>query len=473
MAQRLTNMLKCVNYSVIINDMDSLLSNPEFLKSVIETMSDGLMVIDKDSTILFFNRAAEEITGYRREDIIGKQCAMIDNDACSYKKQVGDHKKCTLFESGAMSGTRCHLRAKDGREIHLLKNAVLLKNSDGDVIGAVEVMTNVTSLDMKDLEIERLKDELKQEYGFMGLLGTSPSMQRLYEQIQNASLSEAPVLVSGESGTGKELVAEAIHKLSRRSKGPFVKVNCAALNESLLESELFGHVRGAFTGAIKDRPGRFEVAHSGSIFLDEIGDMPPAMQVKLLRVIQEKEIEKVGDHRTVTVNVRLITATNQDLSGLMESGGFREDLFYRINVIPIQTPPLRERPEDLPVLVSHFLERINMVNRKRIQHLSPAAMEAFESFRWPGNVRQLINALEYAAITCKGDTIDLPHLPEYLLKSKPAFEPVMPAKHYRDKDWIILALRKFSGNRTLAARHLGISRVTLWKIIKELKIQSV
>jgi PAS domain S-box-containing protein len=473
MAKRLTNVLKFVNYSVIINDMDSLLSNPEFLKSVIETMSDGLMVIDKDSTILFFNRAAEEITGYRREDIIGKQCAMIDNDACSYKKQVGDHKKCTLFESGAMSGTRCHLRAKDGREIHLLKNAVLLKNSAGDVIGAVEVMTNVTSLDMKDLEIERLKDELKQEYGFMGLLGTSPSMQRLYEQIQNASLSEAPVLVSGESGTGKELVAEAIHKLSRRSKGPFVKVNCAALNESLLESELFGHVRGAFTGAIKDRPGRFEVAHSGSIFLDEIGDMPPAMQVKLLRVIQEKELEKVGDNRTVTVNVRLITATNQDLSGLMESGGFREDLFYRINVIPIQTPPLRERPEDLPVLVSHFLERINIVNRKHIQHLSPAAMEAFESFRWPGNVRQLINALEYAAITCKGDTIDLAHLPEYLLKSKPAFEPVMPAKHYRDKDRIILALRKFNGNRTLAAQHLSISRVTLWKIIKELKIESV
>ncbi len=466
-------MLIFVNYSFPINDMETLLTNPEFLKSVLETMSDGLMVIDKKSTIRFFNRAAEEITGYRREDVIGQQCAMIDGNACSYLKDSDNLKKCMLFETGSMTGARCHLRAKDGREIHLLKNAVLLKNSDGDVIGAVEVMTNVTSLDMKDLEIERLKDELKQGYGFMGLLGTSPSMQRLYEQIQNAASSEAPVLVSGESGTGKELVAEAIHKLSRRNKGPFIKVNCAALNEFLLESELFGHVRGAFTGAIKDRPGRFEVAHSGSIFLDEIGDMPPAMQVKLLRVIQEKELEKVGDHRTVTVNVRLITATNQDLSSLMESGGFREDLFYRINVIPIQTPPLRERPEDLPVLVSHFLERINLVNRKRIQHLSPAAMEAFESFRWPGNVRQLINALEYAAITCKSDTIDLADLPEYLLKSEPAFAPVMPVKHYRDKDRIILALRKFNGNRTMAARHLGVSRVTLWKLIKELKIESV
>jgi len=466
-------MLTFVNCSFFINDMEPLLTNSEFLKSVLQTMSDGLMVIDKNSTILFFNRAAEEITGYRHEDVIGKQCTMIDGNSCSYMKNSVSQKKCMLFEKGSMTGTRCHLRAKDGKEIHLLKSAVVLKNTDGDVIGAVEVMTNVTSLDMKDLEIERLTHELKQEYGFMGLLGTSPSMQLLYDQIHNASSSEAPVLISGESGTGKELVAEAIHKLSRRNKGPFIKVNCAALNESLLESELFGHVRGAFTGAIKDRPGRFEVAHSGSIFLDEIADMPPAMQVKLLRVTQEKELEKVGDHRTVTVNVRLITATNQELSVLMETGGFREDLFYRINVIPIQTPPLRERPEDLPVLISHFLQRINMVNRKRIENLSPAAMEAFESFRWPGNVRQVINALEYAAITCKGDSIELADLPEYLLKRGSASEPFLPAKHNRDKERIILALRKFNGNRTMAARHLGISRVTLWKIIKELKIETL
>ena len=466
-------MLNFVNFSVIINDMDSLLSNPEFLKSVIETMSDGLMVIDKNSTILLFNRAAEEITGYRREDIIGKQCSMIDDNSCSYKKQVGENKKCTLFESGTMSGTRCHLRGRDGREVHLLKNAVLLRSSLGEVIGAVEVMTNVTSLDMKDLEIEKLKNALKQEYGFMGLLGTSPPMQLLYEQIQNAASSEAPVLISGESGTGKELVAQAIHKLSRRSKGPFIKVNCAALNEFLLESELFGHVRGAFTGAIKDRKGRFEVAQSGSIFLDEIGDMPPSMQVKLLRVIQEKELEKVGDHRTVTVNVRLITATNHDLAQLMDSGSFREDLFYRINVIPIRTPALRERTEDLPVLVSNLLERIGMVNRKRIERLSPAAMEAIESYEWPGNVRQLINALEYAAITCKGDTINPSDLPEYLFKRVPSPRNAMQTKHHRDRDYVIAALGKFSGNRTLAARHLGVSRVTLWKIIKELNIENV
>jgi len=458
----------------LIDNMEALLSNPEFLKSVLETMSDGLMVIDKDSTVRFFNRAAEEITGYRRKDIIGHKCALIDGNVCSYLKESGGIRKCTLFETGSMTGARCHLRAKDGREIHLLKSAVLLKNSAGEVIGAVEVMTNVTSLDMKDLEIERLKSELKNEYGFMGLLGSSPSMQRLFEQIQNAAGSEAPVLISGESGTGKELIAEAIHKLSRRSKGPFVKVNCAALNEFLLESELFGHVRGAFTGAIKDRRGRFEVANNGSIFLDEIGDMPASMQVKLLRVIQEKELEKVGDHHTVSVNVRLITATNHDLPALMESGGFREDLFYRINVIPIQTPPLRERPEDLPALVSHLLERINLVNRRRIHSVSPAAMEAIETYHWPGNVRQLINALEYAAITSRGDIIALADLPEYLLKKgNPEFVRALPVKQHLGRERIIAALSKFNGNRSLASRHLGISRVTLWKIIKELKIEDV
>ncbi len=467
-------MLIFVNLVSLVNNMETLLTNPDFLKSVLETMSDGLMVIDKDSTIRFFNRAAEEITGYRRKDVIGQKCAMIDGNVCSYLRESGNKRRCTLFEKGSMTGARCHLRARDGREIHLLKNAVLLKNSAGEVIGAVEVMTNVTSLDMKDLEIEKLKSELKNEYGFMGLLGTSPPMQKLFEQIQNAAASEAPVLISGESGTGKELIAEAIHKLSRRSKGPCVKVNCAALNEFLLESELFGHVRGAFTGAIKDRRGRFEVANSGSIFLDEIGDMPASMQVKLLRVIQEKELEKVGDHRTVSVNVRLITATNHDLSGLMESGAFREDLFYRINVIPIQTPPLRERSEDLPVLVSHLLERINLVNRKRIENVSPSAMKAFEAYHWPGNVRQLINALEYAAITCKGDTIGLQDLPEYLLsKGRTDNAGPIPLKQHRDKDRIIAVLAKHNGNRSLAARHLGVSRVTLWKMIKELKIDGI
>jgi PAS domain S-box-containing protein len=450
--------------------METLIENKNFLRSIIETMSDGLMVVDKDGNILFFNRAAEEITGYKSEEIIGRQCTMLDTDTCVVITAAGKEKKCSLFESGSVTKKRCRIKTKDGRAVHLLKNAVVLKNNEGEMIGAVEVMTDITFLYMKELEVEELRQELLHEYGFMGLLGASPVMQKLYEQIQNAAISEAPVIICGESGTGKELVAEAIHKLSRRSKGPFVKVNCAALNEFLLESELFGHVKGAFTGAVRDREGRFEAASGGSIFLDEIGDMSNTMQVKLLRVLQEKEIERVGDHRSIRVNVKVITATNKNLCNLIESGQFREDLFYRINVIPIHTPALRERKEDIPILVSHFLKRIARVNHKHILRISPSAMEAIEAYQWPGNVRQLINALEYATITCKNDTIEIPDLPEYIFHDI-SEKADSRTNNFKSREHILFALRKFNWNRTLTAKHFGISRVTLWKLMKEYDIK--
>lgn len=450
--------------------METLLKNTNFLRSIIETMSEGLMVVDKDGNILFFNRAAEEITGHRSEEVIGRQCTMLDTDTCVIITEKGKEKKCSLFELGRVANKKCRIKTKDGRAVHLLKNAVVLKNDEGEMIGAVEVMTDVTSLYVKELEVEELKHELMNEYGFMGILGASPIMQKLYEQIQNAAMSEAPVIICGESGTGKELVAEAIHKLSRRSKGPLVKVNCAALNEFLLESELFGHVKGAFTGAVRDRQGRLEAASGGSIFLDEIGDMSNAMQVKLLRALQEKEIERVGDHRPIHVNARLITATNKNLCSLIESGQFREDFFYRINVIPIHTPALRERKEDIPILVSHFLKRISRVNHKNILRISPSAMEAIEAYQWPGNVRQLINALEYATITCKNDTIEIPDLPEYIFHDI-SEKADSRANNSKSREHIVFALKKFNWNRTFTAKHLGISRVTLWKLMKEYDIK--
>lgn len=463
----LTDVLISLINTLTVNNMNELLNNSAFLNSIIETMTDGLMVIDRDSTILFFNRAAENITGFRREDVIGQKCAMIDGNACSKKIDVNGQKKCTLFESGSMTKMRCQLQASDGREIHLLKNAVLLKNGEGEVIGAVEVMTDVTSLYMKDREIEQLKHELLQEYGFMGLVGTSPSMQKVYEQIRNAAASEAPIVITGESGTGKELVARAIHRLSRREKGPFIGINCAALNEFLLESELFGHVKGAFTGAMRDRQGRFEAAQNGTLFLDEVGDMPPAMQVKLLRVLQEKEIERVGDQRPIKVNVRLMSATNRSLEGLANAGKFREDLFYRISVIPIHVPPLRERIDDIPLLISHYLERINQINKTSLQHVSPQALRVIQAYPWPGNVRQLINMVEYAAMTSRGDTLELEHLPEYLLRGKqPAANDYRGGRPRLTKEHATTALKQFLGNRTATARHLGISRVTLWKLLK-------
>ncbi|MGE5238973.1 MAG: sigma-54 interaction domain-containing protein [Chloroflexota bacterium] len=447
--------------------METFFKDTEFVKSVLETMADGLMVVGRDGAILYFNPAAEAMTGYRAEEVVGRQCTVLNNDTCVFPGAPGKGWPCRLFEKGCVSRKRCTIKRKDGAVVYLLKNAVVLKNDRGESVGAVEVLTDITTLYMKEREVEELKSEILNEYGFMGLDGTSPSMRELYALIRNAASSDAPVLITGESGTGKELVAEAIHKLSRRHKGPFVKVNCAALNEYLLESELFGHVRGAFTGALRDRQGRFEAAHNGTIFLDEIGDMSPSMQAKLLRVLQEKEVERVGDHRPIKVNARLVTATNRDIHELMEKEQFREDLFYRINVIPIVTPALRQRKEDLPVLIAHFLKRIGLLNHKNLERVSPEAMEVIEEFGWPGNVRQLINALEYAAITCASDTITAADLPEYLQRG---VRPQGSVRRYRNADDILALLSKFNGNRTLTARHLGISRVTLWKIMKELNI---
>jgi transcriptional regulator with PAS, ATPase and Fis domain len=317
------------------------------------------------------------------------------------------------------------------------------------------------------MELQGLKQELRQEYWFMGLLGKSVPMQRLYEHIRNAATSEAPVLIYGESGAGKNLVAHALHKLSRRKDGPFIQMNCAALNEQLLESELFGHKKGAFTGAVSDRVGRFEAAHDGSIFLDEIGDMPMSMQVKLLRVLEEKVVERVGDHKPIPVNIRLISATNKDLTNLLQSGKFREDLLYRINSIIIKVPPLRERSDDIPLIAFHYLKKISTVNNKEIRSISPPAMEILINFPWPGNVRRLINALEHSAVTCKTDTIEASDLPDYLIYEKKS----EGSESRIDQEKIRATLALYKGNKTLTAKDLGISRVTLWKKLKMLGME--
>ncbi len=446
-----------------------MLEDGRFLMSVLDTMTDGVMVVDRDGTILSFNRSAERITGYPADEVVGKNCVLLDSDTCVFETPDGRKTKCGLFEDGQVSRRGCRIRSKDGRLVHLIKNAVVLRNSQGEVIGGVETMTDVTSLVIKDIEIEELKKDIKKEYGFMGLVGSGPAMQRVFEQVRNASRSEAPVIITGESGTGKELVAAAIHRLSKRRNGPFVKVNCAALNEALLESELFGHKKGSFTGAVQDRKGRFQAAGGGTIFLDEIGDMPLAMQVKLLRVLEEKEIERVGENESIPVDIRLVTATNKDLGALVREGSFREDLLYRVNAIPLHLPPLRERIEDLPLLISHFLKRISYVNDKEIRAVSPRAVEAMKAYAWPGNIRHLVNALEYGAITCRGDTIELADLPEYVFRKN---TPVRRSRYGRKRDGekeLLEALDRFGGNRTLTAKHLGISRVTLWKRLKRLE----
>jgi transcriptional regulator with PAS, ATPase and Fis domain len=300
-------------------------------------------------------------------------------------------------------------------------------------------------------------------------------MQQVFDLISSASQSEAPVIIYGDSGTGKELVASAIHKLGVRRKGPFIKVNCAALSESLLESELFGHVKGAFTGADRTRMGRFEAANGGDIFLDEIGDLPLATQVKLLRVLQEKEIEKVGDHRPITIDVRILAATNKDLYRLMEEGHFREDLYYRIGVIPIILPPLQERREDIPLLVETFINRIRLKTDKPISGMSREALDVLFGYDWPGNVRELINVIEYSFVLCHEGEIMPHHLPAKVTGTRPSVSPRRRAVKKQSDDVerkrILDALAATGGNQSKAAEILGISRVTLWKRLKAYDIQ--
>ncbi len=447
--------------------IDKLLTNPQLLPEVLETMRDGLMVVDNEGYIRLFNRAAEEITCYKKEDVIGQKCTIFDCDACVVLNESGSQRDSQLVKFGAIYNKECKIRSGDGRSVRLLKNAVVLRDGSGDIIGTVESMTDITSFYKKEMELQGLKQELREEYWFMGLLGKSIPMQRLYEHIRNASQSEAPVLICGESGAGKNLVAHALHKLSRRKEGPFIQMNCASLNEQLLESELFGHKKGSFTGAVSDRVGRFEASNNGTMFLDEIGDMPMTMQVKLLRVLEEKVVERVGDHMPIPVNTRLLSATNKDLNNLINAGKFREDLLYRINSIVIKAPPLRERREDIPLIAFHYLKKISFVNNKEIRSISPPAMEILINFPWPGNVRRLINALEHSAVTCKSDTIEVSDLPDYLVHEK------MPegSESHLDKDRICSILSQCNGNKTLAAKHLGISRVTLWKKLKALGLE--
>ncbi len=473
-----------------------------FWKTVIDTMMDGLLVVDVEGVILSVNQAMEHITGYTREELVGQPCTILKCHTCLDSVMLGQNKECELFRRGFVRRRKCVMEKKDGTPLPVLKNAATLKDSRGKVVAGVENFTDlseveakervishlrrelshepaydppVKSPDMMQLFISRLRQELNREDGFHGIIGKSPVMVQLFILISSAAQSEAPVVIYGESGTGKELVAAAIHRLSPRHQGPFIKVNSAALNESLLESELFGHVKGAFTGADRTRVGRFEAAHGGDIFLDEIGDLPMPTQAKLLRVLQEKVIEKVGDHAPIPVNVRVITATNKDLHRLMALGRFREDLYYRIGVIPIHLPPLRERREDIPLLVKAFIDRARRQTRKPLSGISDEAMDLLTGHDWPGNVRELINVIEYGFVLCPEGAIQPEHLPAtFSPRSAPLRQERRVGRLGRaadERQRLIDAINEAGGKKSEAARLLGISRVTLWKLLKVHDIQ--
>ena len=446
----------------------------EYWKAVFDTMMDGVVVVDRQGSILSVNKALERITGYTARELAGQECEILDCNTCFSIDDGGQRtKKCELFRSGSVVRRRCQLRRKDGQRLDLVKNAAVLKDRHGKVIGGVETLTDITDLVAKEQTIKELKALLSPSEGFEGIIGRSSKMLDVYALIHNAAASDAPIIIYGESGTGKELVANAIHNQGRRKKGPFVKVSCAALNESLLESELFGHVKGAFTGADKDRRGRFESAHRGDLFLDEIGDIPLSTQVKLLRVLQEKEVERVGDQTPIAIDTRIVAATHRDLGQLCQERRFREDLYYRLNVIPIHLPTLRERPEDIPLLVDHFIKAIRIRTDKQITGITEEALGKLLPYQWPGNVRELINVLEYAFVVSQEDLITVHHLPPLRGNDK-AVAPLYKQRlaESDERRQLVQVLEEAGGNRQKAAQTLGISRVTLWKLLKKHDIKA-
>ncbi len=427
------------------------------LELVLDNLMDGVMAHTMNRRIFYFNKAAETITGYRRRDILGRDChEVFPGRFCG--------GKCSFCElpthNHAHAGENDVVFQRPDGENRLLKMATLpLTNIEGSNVGALISFKDMT-------ELHDLKRRLKHHHSLCGMIGKDPKMRDLFDLIREVSPSDAPVLIDGESGTGKELVANAIHEFSRRSDSPFIAVNCGALPEGVLESEMFGHVRGAFTGAYQNKKGRFELADGGTLFLDEIGELSPTMQVKLLRVLQEKTIDRVGDDHPILVNVRIISATNQNLHELMERKKFRRDLFYRLCVVPITLPPLRAKRLDIPMLVEHFLEIIAKETGKRLLVPSDEMLDVFMTYDWPGNVRELRNAIEYAYVKCHGGFLQLEHLPPELL-TRPASQTIKPGPAPKlQKDSVMEALAETGGNRKAAAIKLGIGRATLYRYLK-------
>ncbi|MCU0540275.1 MAG: sigma 54-interacting transcriptional regulator [Desulfobacterales bacterium] len=429
---------------------------------ILDSINEGVFTVDLQWRITAFNRAAEKITGVKREDAIGKSCCDVFHaDICE--------KECALrktFENGkpVVNGT-AHIITRQGRRVPIRISTAILKDEARRVIGGVETFQDLS-------QIEQLQKQLEGRFTFEDIVGRSPAMMRLFDLLPQISASSSSVLIEGPSGTGKELFARAIHNLSPRRKKPFVAVNCAALPDTLLESELFGYKAGAFTDARRDKAGRFVLADGGTIFLDEIGDISPALQVRLLRVLQERLVEPLGSVRPVPVDVRVVAATNKELLKLVREGTFRDDLYYRVRVIHLQLPSLRQRREDIPLLVDHLVAKFNRLQGKDIAGLSMEAMARLMEHDFPGNVRELENIIEQAFVLCRAGIIELHHLPpELRLAAASPAEAVAPMSlQAMEKLMITEILRRYHGDRRRASRDLGINPSTLYRKIKSLGI---
>ncbi len=432
---------------------------------ILNSINEGVFTVDTNWHITAFNRAAEHLTGIKQQDAIGCSChevfrANICEKACALRQ--------TMKTGKPIVNAMAYIINKAGKRRPIRISTALLKNSKGIIIGGVETFQDLS-------QIEQLQKELGEHYTFEDIIGRSPVMMSLFQTLPQIAESGSTVLIEGASGTGKELFARAIHNLSDRKKHCFVAVNCAALPDTLLESELFGYKSGAFTGARKDKPGRFAIANGGTIFLDEIGDISPAMQVRLLRVLQERTIEPLGSVESIHVDIRVVAATNKSLDKLVKSGKFREDLFYRIKIIYMKLPGLRQRREDIPLLINHLVAKFNHIKNKNIAGISEEVMARLMEHNYPGNIRELENIIEHAFVLCREGLIELHHLPTEL---RPAGSDLVnagsPHMTLKSMERILIseALNRYKGNRRLVAKSLGVDTSTLYRKIKSLGIET-
>ena len=435
-----------------------------FTDAILESISDGVFTVDAQWNISSFNRAAELITGIKRSEAIGRPCpevfrsSMCEND-CPLRKTLANSKP-VINQSG-------YIINKLGQRIPVSVSTAVLRDADGNIIGGAETFRDLS-------EVETLRQKLSGQCQLGNMVSHSPAMRKICELLPMVANSPSTVLVNGETGTGKELLARAIHDTGKQKSHPFIAINCGAIPDNLLESELFGYRKGAFTGADKDKNGLIARANHGTLFLDEIGEISPALQVRLLRFLQDHSYEPLGGSRTETSNARIIAATHRDLAAMVREGRFREDLFYRVNIIRLELPPLRMRKEDIPFLACHFIERFNRLQNKNISSITPKAMEILMDHNWPGNIRELENVIERAFVICPSNTIDTPQLPDELTGGDYHTTPpsaIGNSVKLAARQAIIAALQTCNGNRQAAAKLLNIHKTTLYRKMRSLGIQ--
>jgi PAS domain S-box-containing protein len=433
----------------------------DHLATILDSVADGVFTVNGDMCITWFNQAAEHITGFSREDALGQRCCEIFRSSICFT----DCPVRKAMETGSsVENKEIDILDRHNREIPISVSASVLRNAEGEAVGGVETFRDMS-------RIHALQREVTEKYRFQDMVSRNPEMRKLFDVLPDIAASNATVLLQGDSGTGKELFARALHNLSPRKRAPLVVLNCGALPEQLLEAEIFGARKGAYTGATEDRPGRLQQAEGGTLFLDEIGDLPLPLQVKLLRVLENREYQPLGARRPRKADVRFIAATHQDLESMVQKKLFRQDLYFRLNVVPLRIPSLRQRSEDIPLLLEMALERFNGIYDKKLRGFSPEAMSLLLDYDYPGNVRELLNLIERAAILCRGEIIETQHLPSSLGTAVPlhasrdsAHPRTMPSA-----DQLHALLARCNGNRTTAARQLGVNRSTLWRWLKRLQ----